>query len=148
MYPKISPANENLLYGRAVRLGAYGDPAAVPFYVWKFVNTLAKNVTGYTHQLSHKFFDSRILQFCMVSADTEKQALRVQALGAKTFRVKTENQPLLENEIECLSDSKGLTCLDCRLCDGTQVNVVINVHGQLKSRYQKKFETIKITSID
>lgn len=148
-YPKFN-INEhaNLLKGRSIRLGAYGDPAAVSWLVWDYVKRLAKNVTGYTHQIKHPNFNKKIANYCMISADTEKQAQKIHKEGYKTFRVKTESQPLLENEIECLADSKGLTCLECGLCDGSKANVVINVHGQLKSRYNKKFETIQVININ
>lgn len=136
-----SEIHSQFFAGRSVRLGAYGDPAAVPVSVWEKVVKLSKNHTGYTHQLGHKNFDKRIAQYCMISADTEKQALKAQKQGFKTFRVKTENMNKLENEITCLSDSHGITCLDCGLCDGQRANVVIDVHGQLKNRFDK-FERI------
>jgi hypothetical protein len=36
--------------GRMVRLGAYGDPYAVPFEVWAALLKRARGNTGYTHQ--------------------------------------------------------------------------------------------------
>lgn len=36
--------------GRAVRLGTYGDPAAVPLAVWTAMLAHADGLTGYTHQ--------------------------------------------------------------------------------------------------
>ena len=126
---------------KAVRLGAYGDPAAIPFEVWQNLLTKTRKTTGYTHQLRHRNFDQRITNFCMISADTEKHAKLINdKLGLRTFRVKSENAPLLENEILCKSESDGLTCVECGLCDSAQgfgVNIAINVHGLLKKRYEK-----------
>ena len=136
---------------RKLRLGAYGDPAAVPFSVWDDLisNTELDGHTGYTHQIRHTKFDIRILRYCMASADTPKQALAHQKLGARTFRVKTVDAPMLPNEIECLSDSKNLECLDCLLCSGNKApkNIVINVHGSKASRYTQKFSKANLIAV-
>jgi hypothetical protein len=39
-----------LVRGRSVRLGAYGDPAAVPFEIWNKLLSTAAGWVGYTHQ--------------------------------------------------------------------------------------------------
>jgi hypothetical protein len=136
------------IQGRALRLGAYGDPAAVPFLVWLGLVSAVKpsTQTGYTHQVAHKNFDTRILRYCMASADTIKQAQKLHALGARTFRVKTKEADFLPNEIECLSDSKGIQCIDCGLCDGAsdKVNIAINVHGSRSNRYESKFQNANV----
>lgn len=139
--------HSHLFLNRSIRLGAYGDPAAVPFEVWENVLQFTKNHTGYTHQASMKNFDKRIAEICMISCDTEKQALKYQKLGFKTFRVKTENMQQLSNEIECLSDSHNISCLECGLCNGQQINIVINVHGALTKRFKNKFEVIKTVNL-
>lgn len=137
-YADYSP---ELARGRAIRLGAYGDPAAVPFEVWRdlLADTGAKVWTGYTHQSRHKKFDARLLQLCMASADTEKQAQALQAIGARTFRVKHAAADFLDGEVECLADSQGLACIECGLCDGAKTakrfSVAINVHGSRASRF-------------
>lgn len=135
--------NSDLVHfaGRQIRLGSYGDPAAVPFEVWqKMINNTAGN-TGYTHQLGHKKFDQRIATICQISADTEKQAETAWKKGYKTFRVKTENMRKLDNEIICVNTTHNISCLDCGLCDGKRANVVIDVHGSRTKRFDK-FERI------
>lgn len=127
--------------GRQIRLGSYGDPAAVPFAVWQnMINHTAGN-TGYTHQLHHKKFDPRIATICQISADTEKQAEAAWKKGYKTFRVKTANMRKLDNEIICVNTTHNVSCLDCGLCDGKRANVVIDVHGRSAKRFDK-FERI------
>lgn len=126
---------------KRIRLGAYGDPAAVPFDVWAQLVKHSAGHTGYTHQFHHKNFDSRIATLCQISADTEKEALKAQSKGYKTFRVKSENMKSLESEIQCLNVSHNISCLDCGLCDGLKVNIVIDVHGSRASRFDK-FERI------
>ena len=128
--------NIDAFRGRMVRFGSYGDPAAVPPAVFQAIADVAKGFTGYTHQINHKNFDHGTLNFCQVSADTEKQALKFQATGAKTFRVKHITDPLLAGEIECLADTIKLNCIDCGLCNGKQTNVAINVHGARANRFK------------
>jgi len=124
-------SHAHLFEGRKVRLGAYGDPAAAPFEVWETITDLADGHTGYTHQIRHANFDDRLIGLCMVSADSPKQALKVHAHGGRTFRVSMAGDSLLQGEIECLADSKGLACNDCGLCDGagTKPSIAITVHG-------------------
>lgn len=44
---------KELLNDKIVRLGAYGDPAAVPITVWDTILEKTKGHTGYTHQWKH-----------------------------------------------------------------------------------------------
>jgi hypothetical protein len=137
LYPVFNiHEHSDYFIGRKIRLGAYGDPAAVPFNIWKQITDLCSGHTGYTHQIKHKRFDNNIISLCMVSADSPKQALKYQAMGAKTFRVAMQDDYLFDNEIECLADSKGIQCIDCGLCDGKSANVAIAVHGSLASRFK------------
>jgi hypothetical protein len=139
-YPKYSQAeHEHYLEHRKVRLGAYGDPAAAPFEIMQYLANVGIGHTGYTHQARHKNFDERFLSICMVSADSPKQAQQWQDKGARTFRVAMVGDAMHDSEIECLSDSKGLTCLDCGLCDGnkrTNKSIVIAVHGTRQSKFK------------
>src|SRR4029077_6672547 len=79
--------------GRIVRLGTYGDPAAVPAYIWAQLTARATGRTGYTHQWRN--INGRmpwahvqaLKSLCMASADTESDAAEAQSLGWRTFRV-------------------------------------------------------------
>lgn len=129
-----------LLGRRPLRLGSYGDPAAVPYPVWQGLVAIAGSHTGYTHQYRHPAFDPRVLEFCMVSTDTQKQAEAYQRAGLRTFRVKQEDQPLLATELECpASDKTGhercLTCMKCSGASAAGPNIVIDVHGSYAGRY-------------
>ena len=131
--------HESYLQHRKIRLGAYGDPAAAPFEVMDYLAHVGIGWTGYTHQTKHKRFDERFLSLCMVSADSPKQAQQWQDKGARTFRVAMVGDAIMDNEIECLSDAKGLSCLDCGLCDGNKrkaSSVVIAVHGAKASSFK------------
>jgi len=146
IYPAFDPVlHGDLFAGRKIRLGAYGDPAAAPFEIMEHAAKMGIGHTGYTHQIQHKNFDKRYLTLCQVSADSPKQALKYQALGANTFRVAMEGDSLAENEIECLSDSKGMQCIDCMLCDGSKKNIALAVHGTRKSNFKTQLiQTVEV----
>ena len=133
-YPVYSAEHDKRIASRKVRLGAYGDPAAVPYSVLKKLTDTALAFTGYTHQLKHKSFDSRVVQFCQVSTDTAKQTKQAHAAGNGSFRIVTDKAHALPFERECLADSDGLECRDCMQCDGSS-SIFILVHGSRKSNF-------------
>jgi hypothetical protein len=138
LYPSYDPSiHAELFKGRKIRLGAYGDPAAMPYEIAAEIVALGEGHTAYTHQQRHRGFDARFLSLCMVSADTRKQAAAAHAQGARTFRIAVDITDRLENEIECLSDSKGISCHDCGICKGSSapVNILIAVHGSRKGNF-------------
>ena len=121
--------------GRMVRLGTYGDPAAVPSYIWDSLISDAAGHTAYTHQNDIKTADVRDDLF-MVSADTFQQARDAWNAGQRTFRVIDAVASLdKQNEILCpASDEAGrrTTCLKCGLCAGASKkakNIAIVAHG-------------------
>ena len=132
-----------MLASRMVRLGAYGDPSAVPFETMYAITLAAKGHTGYVHQAAHAGFDTRFLSICMVSADTPKQAAKWQAKGAHTFRVALAGDSLADGEVECLADSKGIQCVDCGLCNGIQGNVAITIHGTRAKNFKSNLIQMK-----
>ena len=142
-YPAfIQGEHDSFFMGRKVRLGAYGDPAAMPYEIAERMADISLGHTGYTHQAARKFFDKRFLTLCQVSADTPKQAIKFQKMGAKTFRVALKGDALLDDEVECLADSKGISCLDCGLCNGIKQNIAITVHGARSSN----FKSVKVAA--
>jgi hypothetical protein len=138
--PKIECA------GRKVRLGTYGDPAAVPAYVWDMLLEHAAGHTGYTHQWASGKAD-HVKQWCMASADTMSEFAEAKFAGWRTFRVRSENATGAEglkyvNEMACPASAeqgKRLTCEDCMACSGgidsKKASVTIVVHGSLKNRF-------------
>jgi hypothetical protein len=132
-YPVIAPADLPALFADlAVRMGSYGDPAAVPVQVWDLVTREARALTGYTHQWkSARLRD--VTRYCVASCDTEKDLAKARALGLGTFRVAPKGAPAMAGEIVCpASEEAGrLTdCASCLMCDGSKRNnVVIQAHG-------------------
>jgi hypothetical protein len=100
-----------------MRLGAYGEPTALPFEV---VEGLVNGKhTGYTHQW--RTTDPRFKAILMASADSESEAREAQAMGWRTFRVRKAHEPLLENEIACPASKEAgykTQCAACGLCAG------------------------------
>lgn len=111
--------------GRAVRLGTYGDPAAVPAGVWRDLVSLATSHTGYSHQWRNR---PDLRDLVMASADTGADKDRAWAEGWRTFRL--ADSPAA-GEILCPAYSRGINCIDCGLCDGagSSKSIVIPAHG-------------------
>jgi len=100
-----------------VRIGSYGDPAAVPTRVWAELVRYQKHWTGYTHMWKPKMCsvckgegerrstiflgfcgkcdgvgkidrcDPDLKTYCMASVDTPEERAEAQALGWRTFMV-------------------------------------------------------------
>lgn len=125
----------DLFAGRIVRLGAYGDPAAAPFAMWKLAVSRAKGWTGYTHQW--RDVDARWASLIMASADSLADMQAAQAKGYRTFRVTAEAGDRLKGlEIVCPASAEAgfkTDCASCRACMGTsskaRASVAIAVHG-------------------
>ena len=105
---------------RKVRLGTYGDPAAVPAYVWENLLQLAAGHTGYTHQWASGKAD-HVKQWCMASTDTGAETVVAKKLGWRTFRVRSMAVSEFRNEMVCPASAeagKRLTCATCMACSG------------------------------
>lgn len=127
-----------------LRLGAYGDPAALPFDLVDELcrEALAAGVrrrAGYTHQAGH--CDARWRRLVMASAEGAQRALELQLLGWRTFTVVPTDEGPGPDAITCpASDERGhkTTCEKCGLCDGARPggdnrkNISIGVHGERK----------------
>lgn len=116
--------------GLALRLGAYGDPAALPRVVVELLAAAASSVTGYTHQ----WRDARrawLASASMASVESVEDAEAARAKGWRTFRVLSQGASLGAGEVLCPNESHGVQCASCRLCGGARENVksvAIHVH--------------------
>ena len=134
VYPIMTADLVSLLTaGRPVRLGAYGDPAAVPTDVWTALVSRSPKHTGYTHQW--RTADS-LRGLCMASVDSHAEYLEARADGWRTFRVRSAAEPLAPREIICpASHERPLTSCDaCGLCNGAtaddrRATIAIIAHG-------------------
>ena len=137
--------------GRMVRLGTYGDPAAVPADVWQALTRDAKGHAGYTHQWRNEALpaDHRaaIARLCMASVDSCDEADEARRSGLRYFRVRAADESTGEREMVCPASEeagKVRTCATCRACHGTTPgrerasSVVIIVHGSKASRFTQQ----------
>jgi hypothetical protein len=135
-YPAVSPtAGARMLDGRTVRIGSYGDPAAIPARAWFALVRHAAGHTGYTHQWRRA---AALRPLVMASVDTVPERDVARALGWRTFRVRSAAQPLGAREIVCPASPEGgdrRQCVTCRACDGAdrpgKASVAIVVHGSM-----------------
>lgn len=145
LYPDVTAREARQhLAGRMVRLGAWGDPAAVPVQVWRSCLRDAAGWTGYTH--AWRRFPS-LRSLCMASVDSDTERAEAWRRGWRTFRV-TSSAPG-PGEITCPAApeaGKLTTCHDCGLCDGhgarwgardQRRSIVIRPHGYRAARFQE-----------
>jgi len=114
--------------GIPVRVGAYGDPAAVPTDVWERL-LKGRQWTAYTHQWrgSHG-----LKGFAMASVDSDIEYWSAVKKGWRTYRARPKGSPLLPGEIECPNTTKGVRCSECKLCSGGAGgarNISVEAHG-------------------
>jgi len=116
------------LQGRSLRLGNYGDPAAVAIGVWHRLIKLAKRDhthprpwTGFTHRWKTANAQP-YKRICMASVDTPAEQQQAKRAGWRTFRVRRNAaDPLLAGEISCPASKEvnRTTCASCLLCNGS-----------------------------
>ena len=126
-YPKQTSAlgRKEVGAGRLVRIGTYGDGAAVPQYVWDELLEDSHGYTAYTHNGGDP-------QRYMVSVESLSEAQAAWGRDERTFRViRHVSEIVPKQEVECPSE-RGVQCADCRLCGGAAVkgkSVAIVAHG-------------------
>lgn len=118
--------------GLQLRIGAYGDPVAVPEQVWEPMLATAGGWTAYTHQW--RWAPASFRRWCMASVETPEEMRLAQARGWRTFRVSggSDLHTFQGLEVVCPHETRGVTCDRCELCRGAShpaKSIVITVHG-------------------
>jgi hypothetical protein len=137
-YPTMKIDDMIFFKDRVVRLGSYGDPAAIPVYVWESICSVSKKFMGYTHQW--KTCDPAIKKYCMASVDSMEGYYKEKELaikmGWRTFRISTPtDDTLFDDEMVCPASheaGKITDCSSCSVCCGCESNrknPVIKAHG-------------------
>lgn len=148
-YPRFNKRKHLAMFaGRVLRLGAYGDPAAVPMKVWDTVCGVVKHWTGYTHQW--RKCDKAYAKYCMASCESVAHREEAMAMGYRTFRTRMANEPVSKGEFICPASGEGgkrLSCIDCKACSGAKngganASPTIIVHG-LAWKIQKYEANVK-----
>jgi hypothetical protein len=86
------------------------------------------------------------LKYCQGSVDSITEALEFKSKfpNRKYFRVTNDISDILPNEIECLADTKGITCKECMLCNGSKQDIVIEVHGQKAKNFKPDISVLNV----
>jgi len=104
---------------RFVRVGTYGDPAAVPSHVWDELLAECETWTAYTHQKPWR------PDIAMQSADSYDEAKAHWAEGRRTFRVIVDLGDIDKtNEALCPASKEAgrrVQCTACKLCKGSSL---------------------------
>jgi hypothetical protein len=141
----IYPAADDLAQlgaGRMIRLGAYGDPAAVPLHIWEALTQRCAGFTGYTHQWA-RF--PELAPYCMASCDSNDDRAAAKLLGFRTFRVRAAADPLQPREVICPASAeagKRTSCAECKACGGTsakaKADIAIVAHGVGAKQFERR----------
>lgn len=125
-----------LFAGMFVRLGAYGDPAAVPATVWRAMLARVRGWTAYTHH----WRGASLQWLAMASCETDADAHEAAALGYRVFRVTAPGATRLPGHLPCPASAeqgRRLTCQECGVCNGGSPaagpHVQIEIHGQRRN---------------
>ncbi len=139
-----------------VRLGAYGDPAAVPWQVWDafLVGLGNPRRTGYTHQwrglLNVDYQQWTWFRLhVMASCDSLAEASFARSAGWRFF-VATPTGQAPERAVECLAerDVSPRTCETCGICNGASkasaASVWIAEHGARSGAKAKRIASLTV----
>lgn len=140
IYPYVSEKNlARLLRGRSLRMSAYGEPWMLPIDHVEKLEGMAGSHTGFIH--GWKEADPAFSKYCMASCETMAEAEEARALGYKSFRVITPEDPtpaIRNTEATCpgsVEAGEVLQCLDCEACGGTtgkgRGSMTIRYHGSV-----------------
>lgn len=130
-YERLKPYS---IRNEILRIGSWGDPAALPADVWFRLlkrTGLRNHSTGYTHQW--RSCDPAFASICMASVETEEDAIIARSMGYRTFRVKKPSEQIQPSETMCLNTTVGMTCKQCLLCNTQNGDIVINAHGNKRA---------------
>ena len=145
-----------------IRMGAYGDPAAVPWQVWErlfvevaHVTGRRPNHTGYSHQWARAMAPLQS-EWCrrnlMASVDSPTEASLARASGWRYFLAMSPGSgDVPPRTIECLSvrEASSVTCQECGICDGSQgrplrVSVCLLEHGARSGAKAKRSAALSV----
>ena len=146
-YPVVEPrVAANMVRGGELRVGAYGDSAALPIGAVRPLADAAEILTNYTHAPGYSPRRAkRLAPFTMASADSPGQALAYQEQGFRTFRVSPNYttrddgtrlvSDLLPGERQCPKTlDHSVTCIACGICDGNRRGIAAHIAAPVHGR--------------
>ena len=139
-YPVRSLADVLAQHGKPARMGAYGDPAAIPPHAWAGVADHPR--TGYSHQWREESA-AWLRPLAMASVDSWAELETAERDGWRAFYVLPAGAPMPDRSpagrriVACPAVTHGVECRACRLCDGMRKgaddprpHVAIHAHGR------------------
>jgi hypothetical protein len=151
-----------------IRLGSYGDPAAVPHTVWQTLIARVEALTGrpvkhtgYTHQWRAVSFTGPTAYahhaWCrtnlMASVDSVRESVLARAMGYRYFLAipAADVADVPGATVECLATRQGslATCQTCGICDGAQgraarASVYLVEHGARSGAKAKRAAALRV----
>lgn len=119
-----------LVRDRKLRLGAYGDPAALPHSLIVETSQLAAAHLGYTQRWLE---NPQLAPYLMASVHSVEQARQAQLLGWRTYRTVAPWEGREHSEAVCPKSSGLMTCERCMGCGGAassrRASYVAPLHG-------------------
>ena len=141
-YPDLTTQLRTVGQAQRLRIGAYGDPAALPEEVVKELLAASPGWTAYTRQWQRFPW---LRSYAMASCLSESEYAEATALGWRSFRVRDSlASPRLPSEIICPASVEGgqlVTCEQCGLCRGTAVtakDIVMVMRTPTSPRYVRQ----------
>ena len=117
----------------AVRIGAYGDPVAVPLEVWERLAELPPHPTiiGYT-QMWRSPLAKGYQKFCMASTKSPREYADARRMGWRSFRAALpQDATPVEGQRWCPATVSDETCKGCQMCSGGMEgpDIMVQLHG-------------------
>lgn len=134
--PVSREITKEITRGLRIRVGAAGDPAAVPSSFWEDILSTCDTFTGYTHQWHNPEFAS-LSRLFVASTDSNEETKQANEKGFSCFEV-FDNEPPSDKSILCLAtdetktkDGLPFSCSTCMLCNGKGKgkNIHVQLHG-------------------
>lgn len=114
------PAEPAIAQGRQVRIGSYGDPAAVPFEIWERLLRGTIGHTGYTH--AWRRADPRFATIVQASCDFPWEYGKAFAKGYGIFAPIPKGTEPPKGMAQCPASKEAghvKSCATCGACSGT-----------------------------
>ena len=143
-----------------LRMGSYGDPAAVPWQVWQGLSDALQPTTsvGYTHQWRETWLDgahaSWLRTHVMASVDSVEEAEIARSRGWRFFLAIPANLAAVYADtfatvVECPATISDRTCYECGACDGAargarKASVFLAEHGGRSSGKAKRVAALAV----
>ena len=110
-----------IMRGRKVRFGTYGNSSNIPRAVLEPILSVVRSHTLYEQQWLEPHAQW-LRRWAMASVGSASDRREARSMGWRTFRRLYPGDRLGKREKLCLHVSRGLQCIDCHQCDGAKTS--------------------------